>query len=86
MGRAKSPQAAAKARDIAKQFDQDTIDITQVEGSTQVQLEVRFLEASRRKDKEFGVGLFPQKDNGRFSATPVASPYPAVSTTSLISG
>jgi pilus assembly protein CpaC len=64
-GRAKSPAAAAKARDIAKQFDEDAIDSTSVQGSTQVQLEVRFLEASRRKDRELGISFSGGKDNDR---------------------
>jgi pilus assembly protein CpaC len=64
-GRARNPAAAAKARDIAKQFDEDAIDSTSVQGSTQVQLEVRFLEASRRKDKELGISFSGGKDNDR---------------------
>jgi len=83
-GKARNPAAAAKARNIAKQFDADAIDSTQVEGSTQVQLEVRFIEASRRKDKEFGIGLFANKPN-HFAAGTGGYITGAV-TNSLISG
>lgn len=60
-GQAKNPAAAAKARDIARHFDEDAIDSTTVSPSTQVTLEVRFIEASRRKDKEIGFGLRARK-------------------------
>ncbi len=66
-GEAKSPNAAAKAREIAKQFDEEAIDSTTVKGSTQVQLEVRFIEASRRRDKEIGISLHGNKQNGFLS-------------------
>lgn len=63
-GKAKNPTAAAKARNIAKQYDEEAIDSTTVQGSAQVQLEVRFVEASRRRDKEIGIGLYGQKRDG----------------------
>jgi pilus assembly protein CpaC len=56
-GKAKSPQAAAKARKIVKKYDKDATDAVTVKSSTQVQLEVRFIEAQRRKTKELGIGL-----------------------------
>lgn len=65
-GKAKDSKAAEKARKLAEKFDKDAIDSVNVEGSTQVQLEVRFVEAQRSKTKEFGVGLGVNKDNGRF--------------------
>jgi pilus assembly protein CpaC len=68
-GEARSPAAAAKARDIAKHFDEDAIDSTSVQPSTQVTLEVRFIEAQRRNDKEIGVSFGSRKHNGRFLGT-----------------
>jgi pilus assembly protein CpaC len=56
-GKAKSPQAAAKARKIVESFDADAVDSMLVQSSTQVQLEVRFIEAQRNKTKELGIGL-----------------------------
>lgn len=67
-GKAKNPAQAAKAREIAKHFDENMIDSTTVAPSTQVTLEVRFVEASRRKDKEIGTSIFARKNNGRFRA------------------
>jgi len=67
-GEAKNPIAVEKARSIARQFDEDMIDSTSVSGSTQVQLEVRFIEASRRKDKELGISVFARKP-GHFEAS-----------------
>lgn len=66
-GEAKSPAAAAKAREIAKRYDEDPIDSTSVQPSTQVTLEVRFIEASRRKDKELGISIHGNKQNGHLS-------------------
>ena len=63
-GKAKSPSAAAKARNIAKQFDEDVVDSSEVNGSVQVQLEVRFVEAQRVNNKEIGASLYAQKGNG----------------------
>ncbi|MGI9402408.1 MAG: type II and III secretion system protein family protein [Rhizobiaceae bacterium] len=60
-GKAKNPAAAAKARNIAKNFDEDLIDSTTVLPSTQVTLEVRFIEAARRKDKELGLSVLARK-------------------------
>lgn len=56
-GRAKSSVAAAKARNIAKQYDEDLIDSVSVNGSQQVKLEVRFIEAERSKTKELGINV-----------------------------
>ena len=66
-GKAKSPAAAAKAREIAKRFDEEPIDSTSVTPSTQVTLEVRFIEASRRHNKEFGISVHGNKQNGWLS-------------------
>ena len=71
-GNAKDARAAQKARSIAKKFDEELIDNVRVEGSQQVKLEVRFIEAQRSKDKELGIG-FRAGDtfaaNGRVSPT-----------------
>ena len=56
-GKAKNAVEAQRARKIAEQYDQELIDATKVEGSQQVKLEVRFIEAQRQKGKELGVGL-----------------------------
>jgi pilus assembly protein CpaC len=66
-GKARNPANAAKAREIAKRYDEDLIDSTTVQPSTQVTLEVRFVEASRRHNKELGVSVFANKENGNFS-------------------
>jgi pilus assembly protein CpaC len=66
-GEAKSPAAAAKAREIAKRYDEEPIDSTTVQPSTQVTLEVRFLEASRRHNKEIGVSIHGNKQDGFLS-------------------
>ncbi len=66
-GKAKSPAAAAKAREIAKRYDEDPIDSTSVQPSTQVTLEVRFIEASRRNNKELGVSIHGNKQDGFLS-------------------
>lgn len=56
-GRARNSETAEKARRIVKKFDEEAVDDVKVAPSTQVQLEVRFIEAQRRKTKEFGIGL-----------------------------
>ncbi len=84
-GEARSPVAAEKARSIAKQFDEEAIDSTTVKASTQVQLEVRFIEASRRKDKELAASLFANKQNGLFNGSTNGLLGGAISN-SLISG
>ncbi len=66
-GQARSPAAAAKAREIAKKFDEEVIDSTTVSPSTQVTLEVRFIEAARKHNKEIGVSVFANKENGNFT-------------------
>ncbi len=55
-GKAKSSVAAATARAIAQKYDEEVIDTVRVEGSQQVKLEVRFIEAQRSKGKELGIG------------------------------
>ena len=55
-GHAKNAVDAAKAREIAKKYDSDIIDTVDVNGSQQVKLEVRFIEAQRDKGKELGIG------------------------------
>lgn len=66
-GKAKSPSAAAKAVKIAAQYDEDAVDSIQIQGSTQVQLEVRFIEAQRNKSKELGISMKGGK--GRLNGT-----------------
>jgi pilus assembly protein CpaC len=56
-GKAKSPVAASKARAIAEKFDKEMVNNVKVEASTQVQLEVRFIEAQRSSGKELGISL-----------------------------
>ena len=53
-GKAKNPTAAAKAQAIAEKYDEDLINTVKVDGSQQVKLEVRFLEAQRRSGKDLG--------------------------------
>ena len=55
-GDAKSSVAAATARAIAEKYDEEVIDTVRVDGSQQVKLEVRFIEAQRSKGKELGIG------------------------------
>ncbi len=55
-GKAKDAKAAAKARAIAEKYDEDLIDAVKVNGSQQIKLEVRFLEAQRTRSKELGAG------------------------------
>ncbi len=64
-GKAKNSVDAAKAQAIAKKFDEDLINTMQVEGSQQVKLEVRFIEAQRSIGKELGVSFGGGKTNGR---------------------
>jgi len=54
-GNAKSSIAAKKAQAIAEKFDAEPINAVKVEGSQQVKLEVRFIEAQRERGKELGV-------------------------------
>ncbi len=61
-GKAKSPLAAEKARKIVEKFDADAVDSIQVQSSTQVQLEVRFIEAQRNKSKELGISFTGDKN------------------------
>ena len=81
-GKAKGAVAAAKAREIAKKFDPELVDTVKIEGSQQVKLEVRFIEARRNNGKELGVRF-----NARHATGAAASPTPIDSTlTSLITG
>ncbi|MDJ0612243.1 MAG: type II and III secretion system protein family protein [Rhizobiaceae bacterium] len=54
-GNARSSVAAKKAQAIAQKFDPEPINAVKVEGSQQVKLEVRFIEAQRERGKELGV-------------------------------
>ena len=54
-GNAKSSVAARRAQAIAEKFDEAPINAVKVEGSQQVKLEVRFIEAQRNGGKELGV-------------------------------
>ena len=54
-GKANGAVAAAKAREIAKKFDPELVDTVKIEGSQQVKLEVRFIEARRNKGKELSI-------------------------------
>ena len=63
-GKASGAVAAAKARDIAKKFDPDLVDTVKVEGSQQVNLEVRFIEARRNNGKELGVRTNVRRGTG----------------------
>jgi pilus assembly protein CpaC len=54
-GKASGAGAAAKAREIAKKFDPELVDTVKIEGSQQVNLEVRFIEARRSKGKELSI-------------------------------
>lgn len=60
-GNANDARAAATAREIAKKFDKDLVDTVKVEGSQQVKLEVRFIEAQRSRGKELGIGSRVQR-------------------------
>ncbi len=68
-GKANGAAAAAKAREIAKKFDPELVDTVKVEGSQQVKLEVRFIEARRNAGKELSVsartnpGINPSSSN-----------------------
>lgn len=73
-GKAKSTKQARKARAIAKKFDKEAVDALKVTTSVQVQLEVRFIEAQRRKDKEIGLNLYGSKSNGRFRGASGTTP------------
>ncbi|MGB7336115.1 MAG: type II and III secretion system protein family protein [Salaquimonas sp.] len=81
-GKAKSPQAAEKARKIAEKYDADAVDSMQVQSSTQVQLEVRFIEAQRSKSKEIGISF--TGDKGRFAGN--SGGYVSTAGNALISG
>jgi len=80
-GKAKGAAAAAKAREIAKKFDSNLVDTVKIEGSQQVQLEVRFIEARRNKGKELGIQTRVSRGTGAFEST-----LPDATLTSLITG
>lgn len=73
-GKAKTTKQAAKARAIAKKFDKDAVDSLKVTNSVQVQLEVRFIEAQRRKNKEIGLNVYGAKSNSRFRGASGTTP------------
>ena len=66
-GNAKSSVAARKAQAIAEKFDEAPINAVKVEGSQQVKLEVRFIEAQRDRGKEVGVTADYRGQFGRSS-------------------
>lgn len=72
-GNAKDSVAAAKAQAIAKKYDEELINAVEVEGSQQVKLEVRFLEAQRNSGKELGVSINSRDLSGQ--STTVASTF-----------
>jgi len=80
-GKASGAGAAAKAREIAKKFDPELVDTVKIEGSQQVNLEVRFIEARRNKGKELGV-----RTNVRRGTGAQASTAPDSTLTNLLTG
>lgn len=68
-GKASGAAAAAKAREIAKKFDPELVDTVKIEGSQQVNLEVRFIEARRNKGKELGVRTNINRGTGALAST-----------------
>lgn len=80
-GKASGAGAAAKAREIAKKFDPELVDTVKIEGSQQVNLEVRFIEARRNKGKELGVRTGFNKGSGA-----ALSNAPDSTLTSLLTG
>ncbi|MEM7067309.1 MAG: type II and III secretion system protein family protein [Pseudomonadota bacterium] len=88
-GKAKDAKAAAKARAIAEKYDEDLIDAVKVNGSQQVKLEVRFLEAQRNRGKELGVGTRVRRITNRtdtFGASNAVGSPAGVLLGNLISG
>lgn len=89
-GEAKNPKAAAKAREIAEHYsEEDVVDATSVQPSTQVTLEVRFIEASRRRNKELGLGLHGRGEHGYGSTGGLVTSNSTIGTSitnALISG
>lgn len=63
-GKASGAAAAAKAREIAKKFDPELVDTVKIEGSQQVNLEVRFIEARRNKGKDLSIRTRFNKGSG----------------------
>jgi pilus assembly protein CpaC len=72
-GKANGAVAAAKARAIAKKFDPELVDTVKVEGSQQVNLEVRFIEARRNNGKELGINLNARRATGGAAANVIDS-------------
>lgn len=68
-GNAKNSIAAARAQAIAKKYDNELINAVEVEGSQQVKLEVRFLEAQRNKGKELGISTSVRDTAGTNTST-----------------
>ena len=80
-GKASGAGAAAKAREIAKKFDPELVDTVKIEGSQQVNLEVRFIEARRNKGKALGISSRVTRGTGAAESTAVDSTL-----TSLLTG
>ena len=80
-GKAKGAAAAAKAREIAKKFDPGLVDTVKIEGSQQVNLEVRFIEARRTKNKALGISGGVSRGTGANTSSALDSTL-----TSLITG
>ncbi len=76
-GKAKSAVAAARAREIASKFDKNLVDTVEVKGSQQVQLQVRFIEAQRAKNKELGITVRGSRVTGSsVSQASGGAPFP----------
>lgn len=75
-GSAKDAPSAAHANAIAQQFGEDVISSLGVSSSQQVQLEVRFIEAARNRNKEIGIRW--EAIGSKFSS--------AIGTAGLVSG
>lgn len=80
-GKANGAVAAEKAREIAKKFDPELVDTVQVQGSQQVNLEVRFIEARRTNGKELGIRSRVRRGTGANRSTALDSTL-----TNLITG
>lgn len=80
-GKASGAEAAAKAREIAKKFDPELVDTVKIEGSQQVNLEVRFIEARRNQGKALGISSRVGRGTGAAASTALDSTL-----TSLLTG
>lgn len=63
-GEANDAAAAAKAREIAKKYDPELVDTVKIQGSQQVKLEVRFVEARRSKGKDLSIRVQARRNTG----------------------